>query len=75
MKHNSHNSPSSHRSIPRGGNFESWLCARFPHVAPATARLLAERAGYVRDEWAVFVPVAVEVVAKVSKAMGAAHAG
>ncbi|HEV2572010.1 MAG TPA: hypothetical protein VGU72_09755 [Beijerinckiaceae bacterium] len=60
-------------NTPRGSSFPAWLSARF-NVPPATARLLAERAGYViRDEWAPIYPAAAEVVASAAKAMGAAH--
>lgn len=64
-----------HRITPRGRSVESWLMARYPAMSAATAKLLAHHAGYVRDEWAMFAPVAVEVVASVTKAIEVAHAG
>lgn len=60
-------------NTPRGASFPAWLSARF-NVPPATARLIAQHAGYrVFEELAPVYPAVIDVAAKAINTMGAAH--
>lgn len=71
-----HNAGNRSPNTPHGASFPAWLSARYPHIPPATARVIAQHAGYfVRDEWTAFCPVSVEMVASATKVIEVTHAG